>query len=396
MSRLWADVMDSAGDVLGNAEGPVMLESATITRLLDGSGGIKLAYPASVRGRELLTAGRYIKVWYEEDSGNILLGEGVIKKAVIGAVDAQDLLEELKYDNTLFNYQIDSLTVQAAISGLIAPLGWTIEASGSALTALVSLSFKAESKLKAVLSVAESTGVHVRLSPRGGRVIEVGDFGAANDITLFDASSGAGGDDTCGVIESLTIEEQGDQIANRILPEGGAFDSGANVTLSSSDREDISTIAGHDGALNYYIENTASIAEYGVRWLYKSYPGIKPLAAGAPAETAAANQLYVAAYADLVNQAWIRRNYKGKVRGLTTPLQAGDLVRVLYNEPIYTDEGDLWPGGALDEYLYINRAETYAGEGGWWQNVDLSNVNGQRKDEATDVAISVERSKRAT
>lgn len=396
MSRVWVDVFDSNGDSLDNAYGPVLLESATITHMLDGSGGIKLAYPASVRGRELLMAGRSIKVWYETEEGNILLGEGIIKKSVSGAADCQDLLEELKYDNTLLNYQIDMLTVQAAISGLIGALGWTVEASGTALTATASEVFDGETKLKALLLVAEHSGTHVRLSPRGGRVMEVGNFGERNDITLFDASSGAGGDAWSGVFESLTIEEQSEQLINRILPVGGAFSGGANVTLASSTRTGISTIAGQDGALNYYIENAASVALYGVRWGYKTYPDIKPLAAGAPAETACANQLYDAAAVDLANLSVIRRNFKGKVRGLKTQLLPGDAVRVLYNEPIYDDNGDLWSGGALDEYLYITRVETYAGEGGWWQNIDLSNVNALRIDEATDVANAVAANKKAT
>ena len=98
--------------------------------------------------------------------------------------------------------------------------------------------------------------------------------------------------------------------------------------------------------------------------------------------------------ADLQKMKDIRRNYKMKVRGLTTPLKPGDLVKVLYTGLILQDDGSIWPEGTINEDLYVNRVEEYAGEGGTWQNVDLSNVNSQKVDEATDVAIAVERSKK--
>jgi len=395
---IWCDVKDSDGDVLG--EGPISLTSATATRLIDGSGGIKLDCPSSVRARELLTPGRYVDVWIETESGNVLLGQGIIKKDGLSntgdklSIDCNDLMEELKYDNTLFNWNIDGDTVQQAISDLISVLGWTVEASGAALTARVTLPFKGETKLKAMLATCEATGVHVRLTNREGRLVQVGPFGDLSGITLTDASSGAGGDETTGILEGLTMERQGDQLANRILAEGGAFSGGTNITLADSTRAAIFSILGRDGGLNYYREDVVSVAAYGVRWLYKSYPNTKPLSASAAHRIAASNQLSDQAAADLADMSVIRRNYKGKVRGLTTLLLPGDTVKVLYNEPIYQEDGSLWTGGALNEALYINRAETYAGEGGWWQNVDLSNVNAQRVDAATDVAISVERTKK--
>ena len=77
---------------------------------------------------------------------------------------------------------------------------------------------------------------------------------------------------------------------------------------------------------------------------------------------------------------------------MKTLLLPGDAVRVMYNEPIYQPDGRLWSGGALDELLYIIKVERYAGEGGTWQSVELSNINALKVDEATQVAIAIERS----
>lgn len=391
---LWLDVLIN-DTVVGT--GPMPMRSASVTRLIDGSGQFKTDCDASVKGREMLIAGRQVRIWCDIEGVTRLIGEGYISKVGGGgttlSIAGNDLMEELKWSNTLLGYQINGLTIQAAISGLVSADGWTVEASGAALTGLITLPFDGETRLKALLSVAESSGVHIRVGTNASRVIQVGNFGTSNGVTLFDASSGAGGDEWAGVLESLTIEEQADQISTRILAVGGAFNSGTNITLGDATVSGISTTAGQSGTI-YYVADAAAELIYGVRWLFKSYPDIKPLAAGVPAAQAAANQLYAAAVADLAKMSGLRRNYKGKVWGLTTPLKPGDLVRVLYNEPIYQDDGSLWPGGALDELLYINRVEEYAGEGGTWQNVDLSNVNAQRVDAATDVAIAVERSKK--
>jgi hypothetical protein len=394
---LWADVLDASETSVGT--GPIPLISASVTRLIDGSGGIKCDCMADVKGRETLVSGRRIKIWCDIEGVSRLMGEGYISKVGLNesklGISGNDLLEELKWSNTLRNYQVNGETVQEAISDLVAADGWTVEASGSATSTTITLPFENETRLKALLSVAEAGRVHVRVATRGNRILEVGDFGTDGGITLFDASAGAGGDEWSGILESLTVEEQSDQITNRILPTGGQFESEPKVTLEDSTRSGVSTIAGQDAALNYYVGHEESEALYGIRYLPKSYPDIKPLSASAGDRIAASNQLYDIAYADLIKLAYLRRNYKGKARGLRGPLNPGDLIRVLYNAPIYMDDGSLWPGGALDEYLYVNRVEEYAGEGGTWQNVDLSYVNGQRIDEATDVAISVERSKKA-
>jgi hypothetical protein len=395
---LWADVLDTTETVVGT--GPISLVSASVTRLIDGSGQFKIDCNADVKGRETLVAGRSVRIWCDIEGASRLMGEGYISKVGAGgdkiSISGNDLLEELKWSNTLRNYQIDGDTVQQAVSDLVTDDGWTVEASGTGLTAIITLPFDNETMLKAVLSVAEAAGVHARVATHGNRVLQVGDFGTDNGITLFDPSAGAGGDDTSGILDSgLQMEEQADQISNRILPTGGAFDSEPKLTLDVSTRDGIGIVTGHDGAPNYYVGDEDSEAIYGIRYMPKTYSDIKPLSASAGDRITASNQLYDAAYADLVKLAYLRRNYKGKVRGLTVALSPGDLVRVLYNEPIYQEDGSIWSGGALDEYLYINRVEEYAGEGGTWQNVDLSNVNAQRVDGATDVAIAVERSKKA-
>lgn len=392
---LWLDVLVN-NTIVG--DGPIPLISASITRLIDGSGQFKADTYLDVKGRETVLAGRQVKIWCDIEGTSRLMGEGYISKVGISggrlAISGNDLMEALKWSNTLLGYQINGLTVQQAISNLVRADGWTVNADATAADTTITLPFDGETTLKALLSVAEAAGVHVRVSTDGNRIIDVGLFGESSGITVFDPNAGAGGDAWSGIIDgSPSIEEQADQIATRILPKGGAFESNPNVTLEDSTRTGISTTAGQSGTI-YYVGDTAAEALYGIRYLYKTYPDIKPLSASGADRIAASNQLKDAAYADLQKVKVIRRNMKCKIRGLTTPLAPGDLVKVLYTGLIYQDDGSIWPGGAINENMYVNRVEEYAGEGGTWQNVDLSNVNGQRVDEATDTAIAIERSKK--
>jgi hypothetical protein len=392
---LWADVLVN-DTIVGT--GPIPLISASVTRLIDGSGQFKLDAPLDVKGRETLRAGRQVKIWLDLYGSTRLMGEGYITKVGINgerlAISGNDLMEALKWDNTLLGYQINGETVQQAISDLVAANGWTVLADETAAESTVTLPFDGETSLKALLSVAEAAGVHVRVSAVETRILDVGVFGEDSGITLFDPNAGAGGDRWSGIIEGYpSIEEQADQIATRILPEGGAFEQDPNVTLEDSTRSGVSTTTGQSGTI-YYVRDAEAESVYGIRWEYKTFPDIKPLSSSAGDTITAANQLYDAAYAYLQTVKDIRRNYKMKIRGLTVPLAPGDLVKVLYTGLIYQDDGSIWPEGAINEDLYINRVEEYAGEGGTWQNVDLSNVNSQKVDEATDVAIAVERSKK--
>lgn len=394
---LWVDVLVN-DTIPSDSTGPIPLISASVTRLIDGSGQFKIDCQMDVKGRETLTAGRQVKIWCDIEGVSRLMGEGFISKVGISngklAISGNDLMEELKWSNTLLGYQINGETVQQAISDLVVADGWTVNADVTAADTTITLPFDGETSLKALLSVAEAAGLHIRVSTDGNRIIEVGVFGEDSGITVFDASAGAGGDAWSGIIDGTpSIEEQADQIATRMLAVGGAFESNPNITLEDSTRTGISSTPGQSSTI-YYVGDTEAESLYGVRWMHKTYPDIKPLSVSGADRIAASNQLKDAAYADLQKFKAIRRNFKCKIRGLTTPLSPGDLVKVLYTGLIYQDDGSIWPGGAINESMYVNRAEEYAGEGGIWQTVDLSNVNAQRVDEATDTAIAIERSKK--
>ena len=231
----------------------------------------------------------------------ITLGEGIINKvqAANGRIscDGNDLLDELKYQLTLPNYTVNQSTVQAAVTSLVAALGWTVEASGTALTQVVVEKFEdCLTLLRAVLTVADHTGVHIRRGSQDGRVIQVGNFGTSNDLTLFDPSSGRGGDRRSGIIE-------GSKLANWILPMGSD-----GLTLQDSTNPEKRTITGPDGNPAYYVSDLDSIAEYGLRQAYQTEPDIKPLSGSAGDIIAASNQLCIVALAELAKRSVIRRS----------------------------------------------------------------------------------------
>jgi len=390
---LQADILDSEGDIWG--DGTITLTSATLARMLDGSGSLRFDCPEDIRARTLLVPGRYVRIWYDYGDRVEVFAEGIINRAGITpgskvAVDGNDLLQELKYRITLPNLTFDGTTVQATMTSLISSLGWTVEANGTALTqTVVELFEDAVSLLRAVIMVAEHSGTHLRLST-AARVLQVGTFSTWGGITLIDGASGDGGSSYSGQIADLSISEQND-IVNWLIPVGAD-----GLTLAQSTDPNVRTVTGPDGNPVPYLADDASIALYGLRQAQDTYPDIKALSAAPADVTAAANVLAIAGLTTLAKKSVIRRDYRGKVYGLRAALLPGDSVRVIYAGQVYREEdGSLWPGGAIDEYLYIIKSETYAGEGGTWHTVELSNVNALKEDAVSDINFAVEQSKKA-
>lgn len=391
---LQADILDAEGDIIG--DGTITLISATLARPLDGSGSLRFDCPEDIRARQLLTAGRSVRIWYDYGDSVEVFAEGVINRASITSsgkmnVDGNDLLQELKYRITLPNLTYNGTTVQATASSLISALGWTVEAYGTALTQTVVERFEdAVSLLRAVIMVCEHSGTHLRLRPDVARVLQVGSFGTWGNITLIDGPSGEGGDRSSGRIADLTISEQAD-IVNWLIPIGAE-----GLTLEDSTHPNKRSLTGPDGNPVYYVADDESIAVYGLRQAQETYPDVRALSAAPADMIAGSNLLAVSALTTLANKSVIRRDYRGKVYGLRSALLPGDSVRVIYAGQVYREEdGTLWPGGTIDEYLYIIRSEMYAGEGGTWQTVELSNVNALKQDAVTDINFAVEQSKKA-
>lgn len=229
----------------------------------------------------------------------------------------------------------------------IVPLrsGWSL-GDVDTITTAAPMDFWYETIFQGVAVLAETFGYHFR----EGSTPKTLDFGA------FGASSGVlavGGDhelpydvygnaDLCQ-ISDIRISYQGERVVNRLIPFGGALGV-ATIDLS----ETTSTQAGYPvqsaalpgGGSYYYIEDTTSQSTYGLterRFLRKD---LRPIVNTKVAREYAANILYEATLASLLNLKDRQTIYELSVIGLQPgQMKVGDKINVLYRGWVDTLSG---------------------------------------------------------
>lgn len=396
--RLWVDVLNADGERLG--PGPVVAaQTATVQRVLDGAGGWSLSLPAAEqRHLDLLVEGHYVAIWGEQNGALRALGGGQIEAVTLrGAVDGAvmqvkgpDRLAELKHASTLLGRQYSSAPIAAVASELAGLAGWTaVVESGLGAT---TLEFNGESALKALQTLIETHGLHLRLG-EGERVVEIGTFGEDCGVRLIQRRMlGIDVYDNPHVtlIESITAKRDEREIVNWLLPLG-AKEQAPRVTLGQSTRTGpytIQSIAGPDGTTLYYLSDATSAAQYGERQVVKVYDQVKA-ASTAPADmTSAANALYDAAASDLARANQRQESYDLTLVGVKQTIRPGDLVRVVYQGAVERDGERVAWLDTDDLYWVVEVSETWGSEG---HNVSMSvsNVDRVAEDAAQTVARTV-------
>ena len=72
------------------------------------------------------------------------------------------------------------------------------------------------SLLNAIIAITEHSGTHIRLSTTAKRVLQVGNFGESNGLTLVDNASDSNESETVGILEGVTINEQAGQLERKV------------------------------------------------------------------------------------------------------------------------------------------------------------------------------------
>lgn len=393
--RLWADVTNAAGVKQG--DGPVLhVTSASVTRRLDGAGTIQLEVPGSdVRAVGLLTNEARVRVYVEQMGAVREIGRGIVRQVTISegasgerlSVDAIDTLDELKRRTVKYNRRYSNQTVAAVVSDLVSLVpGWLADC-GEAAT--ISARFDGISVLKALQTVAELQGLHVRLGD--GNTVEVGAFGEANGLTLVRVEGGAGQMLTADValIESMQISSSSEAVANRISVVGAGANADSAFSLAKCTRTPL-IVETVNGRLVYLLEDTDSVARYGVIERDVQIKEIAPLSNTEVDEQRAANALYDAA------AAWLRRNstavdtYRLVARGVQQTVRPGDKVRVMATGRVEQAGG----GGAvyrqIDELLWVLSVTERVNLDGIVVEMDVANADRYEADAARVVIGGLE------
>ena len=120
--RLWADVFDTNDAKIGTV---VKLNSAAVTRALDGAGNVSVTFPATDEATfDLLQLERRIRIYVEQDEQPRLLGKGVIRDLSLDETSTRatasgpDSLDALKRKSVLLGRSFDNQPISTIAASL--------------------------------------------------------------------------------------------------------------------------------------------------------------------------------------------------------------------------------------------------------------------------------------
>jgi len=403
---LWAEVYDADWQKRADAEGPVNLVSASVTRVLDGCGTISFeTLGTDERAIRLLTNEARVKI-YVNDGGTIRqFCSGIIRKirksvSASGwtrSYEGPDALDELKRKTVLLNRQFQLNTITDVATTLAAIAGWSVATETAISGELMTARFDGVSVLKALQRVVELKGYHLREKPRPlssfDRTLEIGLFGTDIGLTCLTLAQAVdiGDNDAIALIESLQVALESEDVINWLLPLGGG-EGEAALTLQKSTRSGIKTTTGPDGKTLYYITDAASVTLYGEIQKVGTFKDINPIANSVAAIQAAANALYDTARAYL-DRAKARQDvYRMTLKKCRVLVRPGDKVRVLHRGDILDENGVEIPDEIVDGTFWVLKASERVGnDGSVTTSLEISNIDKQTQDAATLVVDAVER-----
>ena len=402
--QLLIDVYDASGNRLG--EGPVTtVQGVTVLPELSGVGSLSFAVPvADERALDLLTNERRIKVqgWDVPGSAKRLIGSGIVRNFAFTMSEGGDMasyagpdsLDELKRKNTWLGWTRNLQSISSIVSDLVALVpGWTADTSGLAsYTNLISVRFDGVSVLKALQAVVEQQGVHFRLG--GDKLIEFGPFGDDSGLRVNQITHAPPDllrNDNLLLLDQLTLTYDSEQVVNRIVVLGPG-DGEAALTLKLATRTTPYTVQSmvvNDLTL-YYIEDTDSIAEFGVIERTFTANNIAALSNNTADIVAASNALYDLASAWLTRNSVLQQTYKVPVRKARATIKPGQKVRVDWRGWAVNPEGKRVKWINVADDLWVVRLAEKIGLAGASVDLDLSTVDKVPGNEADVVIGSLE------
>lgn len=231
---------------------------------------------------------------------------------------------------------------------VIVPLrpGWALGAVDT-VAKPAPLDFWYETVFDSVGLLASTFGLHFR-EGSAPRTLDFGAMGAESGVLAV------GGEELTlspeiytnpdlALVSSLSVAYQSSTVVNRLIPFGGAVGVatiGLRETTATQAGYPVQSAALPGGGSFYYIEDAESVAQYGLterRFLRKD---LRPISNSPAAREFAANVLYEAALASLLNLKNRQTVYDLAVTNWTPGrVRVGDKIRVLYRGVVETWSG---------------------------------------------------------
>jgi len=405
-TRLWADVYDASWNRLG--DGPVPLTSASVTRAFDGAGSISFEAPAAdERVIALLKNERRIKILYHDPHTDIVrtIGSGIIRKrgrkySASGfqkTFSGPDVLDELKRWNTLLGRIFTNTAVSDVASQLAVLAGWQAETE-SILDNLITARFDGASILKALQTMTEQIGAHIRekvdVPTDRDHVIEIGRFGTDSGLWIMNpeqVTARAYTNTDIAFIDSLTITHESEAMFNWIIPIGSGEGESA-LTLEHATR-----LTGYDRLTTtvgtktlYYKKNDASIAEYGIIQKVVTFKNIAPVGNSDTNIEYAANALDEAADAALDRNGTPQTVYKLSIQKGSRLIRCGDVVHLRFRGAVRGLDGLELDDETVEGEFYVLKVTENVSASGVSLTLEISDVDKLPDSEAAYVLSAIE------
>ena len=351
------EVRDRAGNRLG--DGPITsLITASVKAAMDGAGDWSATFPVTDRrALELLQNER--RVLIRDDNRTIV--HGIIRNKQIQEADSNavlqvngpDILDELKRVNTLTGRIYEQRNLRVVLQDLFSLVpGWSFTIHSVLSSAIVDVRFDGVSVLAALQELYERYGMHLRLDPTGRRRVEIGFFGAASGYRVNKTevlSPRLLQNPELLVVNRIESQSDSERVFNRLYLQGAGEGTSA-LDLSTSTRSSpysIESTGNPDNTTSWYIEDSASIAQYGVIERLKQFKEIAALANTPEAIVAASNALYDAGAQYLDRHKQPLELYNLNVIEDDRAVLVGDKVNIDYKGQIEVSDG-------LADYLIVN------------------------------------------
>lgn len=363
MSNFWVDIYTAAG-VKTNAS-TTAISGVRRTDRINQIGVIEFSVPAYVAAQIGSAKGLRYRVYHSTQG---YLGEYIHNDISIDAnqktagIVAHDSLLQLSNTIVGFGRAFNNQTIAAALSSLLGDIGWTVTyESGFDSSQPVTLEFQGETHLRAIDALRQYERGFFRRA--GDTSILFGAFNSTTPVTTLRQATAANMEGL-PLITTLKRERRGSGVANRIFATGSGLGA-TQLDLRYSNRTTPYTIqtATIGGNPAYYIEDAASIAQFGLQSRVVNFNQIRPITNSAADLQNAGNALYDIATAYLQRFRNEQDVYSVRVFNLPASVAPGDLVRLQYSGVAETESSRVaWL--SVDQNFFVTQiTRSFEGNG---------------------------------
>jgi rhodanese-related sulfurtransferase len=410
---LWAEVVDQSWSRREDAEGPILLTSVSVSRVLNGAGSIQIELPSNdERALRLLEDETRVKVFYKQDGRVRQIGAGILQKDDYSnsagnerwSLNGPDALQELKHYDAWLGRIYRDVRFEDVVSDLVGQLTgvWQATVEEAYRDDLIELRIDGGSVLLALQELTKKRGLHLRQRLASNDdlelVVEVGRFGTETVLECVNPPRGimprAQRNDEIAFIENLRISYQSEHIVNYVVPTGNGTGDGV-LDLRYSDREGITPFVGPGGNTLYAMMDTASIARYGVRQKTITFEDISILVNSPEGKRNASNMLADATRAYLNDNSQRQVVYQIDLRKVRKTIQPGDLVNVSWRGMVKDKHGrEIAKNRQIDGAFYVLRVNERVGAGGEVAvSLEISNIPNMPESPEAYIVNAVEKLK---